>query len=64
MKNPRTHLTVIEGGRDELERQLILTLFTPYLPDNALIGKQIAEKLKPRISAASLTLFSQQPPRR
>ncbi len=50
--------TVVEGGRKELERRLIETLFTPYLPDSVAEGKRIAKQLEPRLTRASVTVFS------
>jgi hypothetical protein len=52
--------TVINGGREELERRLVATFFTPYLPDNTAVADQLEEQLKPRIASASLTLVSQE----
>ena len=64
MKNPCTHLTVIDGGRTEIESRLVEAFFTPYLPDNLVVIEQLSEQLQPRITQASLTLFSQEPPHR
>ena len=63
-RTSKTALTVIEGGRGDIERRLVETFFTPYLPDNTLVSEQLAVQLKPRINPASLALFSQEPPRR
>uniref|UniRef100_E6QW72 Uncharacterized protein n=1 Tax=mine drainage metagenome TaxID=410659 RepID=E6QW72_9ZZZZ len=58
-KSNKQHLVVIEGGRSEIESRLVTALFTPYLPNNQEVIEQLAEQLKPRLTPASLTLFSQ-----
>lgn len=61
-KSSKSALTIINGGRVELENRLIATFFTPYQPDNIVVGEKIEKQLKPRITPAALTLYEQEPP--
>lgn len=63
-KSQKTVLSVIHGGRSEIESRLVETFFTPFKPDNEILGLALAEQLKPRLNARDLTLFSQELPRR
>jgi hypothetical protein len=64
MENTCAQLTAIEGGKAEIESRLVETFFTPFKPDNEILGSALAEQLKPRLNARDLTLFSQELPRR
>ena len=64
MKKSCPQFTVIDGGRSDIESRLVETFFTPFKPENQIVGSALAELLKPRLNARDLTLFSQEPPRR
>jgi len=52
-------LKVIEGGRDEIEKALILELFAPR-PCNQSLLNELSEKLEPRKVELTLLTFSNQ----
>jgi|CABR01.1.fsa_nt_gi hypothetical protein len=59
-KSNKQHLVVIEGGRDDLERELVELLFKPYLvPKEEYL--RLTSRLDPKSSRVSLTLVPVEP---
>ncbi len=56
----KPNFTVIEGGRNEMERKLIELLFKPYVLPRDEYLRQLAE-LEPSASRANLTLVHNDP---